>query len=79
MCLKIGVDPLACKFQTFSPFEASKGFWAKLLGVGDFYYELSVQIIEVCLKTKDRVRFNANNSKVLVSSIHSKMLIFVFA
>jgi ESCRT-II complex subunit VPS22 len=56
MCLKIGVDPLACKFQTFSPFEASKGFWAKLLGVGDFYYELSVQIIEVCLKTKDQVR-----------------------
>eukprot|EP01080_Neovahlkampfia_damariscottae_P002812 gene2812-4220_t len=44
MCLKIGVDPLA----------SSKGFWAKLLGVGDFYYELSVQIVEVCLKTKDQ-------------------------
>eukprot|EP01027_Heterolobosea_sp_BB2_P015482 GEZU01022139.1.p1 GENE.GEZU01022139.1~~GEZU01022139.1.p1 ORF type:complete len:190 (-),score=45.75 GEZU01022139.1:181-750(-) len=42
MCNKIGVDPLASK----------KGFWAELLGVGDFYYELSVQIVEVCLSTK---------------------------
>ena len=37
MCARIGVDPLA----------SSKGFWAQLLGVGDFYYELGVQIIEV--------------------------------
>lgn len=37
MCSKIGVDPLA----------SSKGFWAQLLGVGDFYYELGVQIVEV--------------------------------
>ena len=39
MCSKIGVDPLA----------SSKGFWAQLLGVGDFYYELGVQIVEVTL------------------------------
>ena len=37
MCSKIGVDPLA----------SNKGFWAEMLGVGDFYYELGVQIIEV--------------------------------
>jgi ESCRT-II complex subunit VPS22 len=37
MCVNIGVDPLA----------SNKGFWAELLGVGDFYYELGVQIIEV--------------------------------
>lgn len=42
MCSKVGVDPLA----------SSKGFWAQLLGVGDFYYELGVQIVEVCLATK---------------------------
>ncbi|ETM99449.1 hypothetical protein, variant [Phytophthora nicotianae INRA-310] len=36
MCAKIGVDPLASK----------KGFWSELLDVGDFYYELAVQIIE---------------------------------
>jgi len=42
MCSKIGVDPLA----------SSKGFWAQLLGVGDFYYEMGVQIVEVCLATR---------------------------
>ncbi|WAQ93595.1 SNF8-like protein [Mya arenaria] len=36
MCASVGVDPLA----------SSKGFWAEMLGVGDFYYELGVQIIE---------------------------------
>ena len=41
MCASIGVDPLA----------SSKGFWSELLGVGDFYYELSVQVVEVCMAT----------------------------
>ncbi|XP_067000623.1 vacuolar-sorting protein SNF8 [Anabrus simplex] len=40
MCASIGVDPLA----------SVKGFWS-VLGIGDFYYELSVQIVEVCLAT----------------------------
>lgn len=40
MCASIGVDPLA----------SSKGFWS-VLGIGDFYHELSVQIVEVCLAT----------------------------
>jgi len=31
---KPGVDPLA----------SNKGFWAQVLGVGDFYYELAVQV-----------------------------------
>lgn len=34
MCAAAGVDPLA----------SNKGFWAELLGFGDFYYELGVQI-----------------------------------
>lgn len=42
MCSKIGVDPLA----------SNKGFWAEMLGVGDFFYELGVQIIEVCYRTR---------------------------
>jgi len=42
MCTKIGVDPLA----------SNKGFWSEMLGVGDFYYELAVQIIQICLKTR---------------------------
>lgn len=36
------VDPLA----------SNKGFWAEVLGVGDFYYELAVQIVEICLSTR---------------------------
>jgi len=31
---------------------AQKGFWTELLGVGDFYYELAVQIVDVSLKTR---------------------------
>ncbi|KAJ6966726.1 vacuolar protein sorting-associated protein 22 [Populus alba x Populus x berolinensis] len=27
-------------------------FWAELLGIGDFYYELGVQIVEICLATR---------------------------
>ncbi|EPS59887.1 hypothetical protein M569_14918, partial [Genlisea aurea] len=42
MCAKVGVDPLA----------SNKGFWAELLGIGDFYYELGVQIVDVCLTTR---------------------------
>ncbi|KAG0048282.1 ESCRT-II subunit protein snf8 [Gryganskiella cystojenkinii] len=42
MCGNIGVDPLA----------SSKGYWGELLGVGDFYYELGIQIIDVCLSTR---------------------------
>ena len=37
-----GVDPLA----------SNKGFWAEILGVGDFYYELGVQIADVCMATR---------------------------
>lgn len=38
MCASIGVDPLS----------SGKGFWSEL-GMGDFYYELGVQVVEVCL------------------------------
>lgn len=46
-------------FSNFSfppppPSSAGKGFWSEMLGVGDFYYELGVQIIEVCLALKHR-------------------------
>ena len=44
MCASIGVDPLA----------SGKGFWSEMLGFGDFYYELGVQIIEVCMATSHR-------------------------
>lgn len=44
MCASIGVDPLA----------SSKGFWSEMLGVGDFYYELGIQIVEVCMASSHR-------------------------
>eukprot|EP00607_Mallomonas_marina_P009542 CAMPEP_0182419462 /NCGR_PEP_ID=MMETSP1167-20130531/3922_1 /TAXON_ID=2988 /ORGANISM="Mallomonas Sp, Strain CCMP3275" /LENGTH=171 /DNA_ID=CAMNT_0024594411 /DNA_START=256 /DNA_END=771 /DNA_ORIENTATION=- len=42
MCESIGVDPLA----------SNKGFWANLLGVGDFYYELGVIVIQITVQTR---------------------------
>ena len=44
MCAALGVDPL----------QSSSNFWTKLLGVGDFYYELAVQVTEVCMATSHR-------------------------
>eukprot|EP01035_Chromulina_nebulosa_P060176 gene60176-82330_t len=42
MCINVGVDPLA----------SNKGFWANMLGVGDFYFELGLKIIEVGVQTR---------------------------
>ena len=42
MCASIGVDPLV----------SNVGMWAQLLGIGDFYSELGVQVIEACLATR---------------------------
>jgi ESCRT-II complex subunit VPS22 len=44
MARNLGVDPLA----------SSKGFWADKLGVGSFYYDLSVQIVDVCISTREK-------------------------
>jgi ESCRT-II complex subunit VPS22 len=46
MCSAIGVDPLA------GP--SKGGWWAELLGMGDWQYELGVQIIDICVGTRDR-------------------------
>lgn len=42
MTVAAGVDPLL----------SNKGFWGELLGVGDFYFELGVQILDVCISTR---------------------------
>jgi ESCRT-II complex subunit VPS22 len=42
MCNKLGVDPLT----------SQKGIWSKMLGLGDFYFELGVRIIDVCVRTR---------------------------
>lgn len=44
MCANVGVDPLY----------SSTNFWTKMLGVGDIYYELAIQVVEVCLALNHR-------------------------
>ncbi|KAL3800122.1 hypothetical protein HJC23_001043 [Cyclotella cryptica] len=44
MCAPLGVDPLS----------AEKGFWGSMLGIGEFYYELSVKVAEVCIASRSR-------------------------
>lgn len=46
MCSSIGVDPLA------GPRKG--GWWAEMLNLGDWQYELGVQIVDVCVSTRDR-------------------------
>jgi len=75
MCAKIGVDPLA----------SNKGFWAELLGVGSFFFELGVQVIHVCIATREanggimqlddvmrylkRVRSKTNGQEITVEDV----------
>ena len=42
MCSTVGVDPLA----------SSKGAWAELLGIGDWYAALGVAVVEACLASR---------------------------
>lgn len=46
MCASIGVDPFA------GPRKG--GWWAEMLGLGDWQYELGVQIVDVCVSTRER-------------------------
>uniref|UniRef100_UPI00359015B5 vacuolar-sorting protein SNF8 isoform X2 n=1 Tax=Myxine glutinosa TaxID=7769 RepID=UPI00359015B5 len=59
MCATIGVDPLA----------SGKGFWSEMLGVGDFYYELGVQIVEVCLALRHR-----DGGLMMLEELHKRVL-----
>jgi ESCRT-II complex subunit VPS22 len=44
LCVTTGVDPLA----------SSKGLFADVLGLGQFYFELGVGVVEICMKTRSR-------------------------
>ncbi|KAI8049199.1 EAP30/Vps36 family-domain-containing protein, partial [Syncephalis plumigaleata] len=58
MCTRLGVDPLA----------SNKGFWANLLGQGDFYYELAVQVMEASI-----VQREADGGLVAVDELHRRV------
>lgn len=59
MCAATGVDPL----------RSSANFWVKLLGVGDFYYELAIQIVEIFLSTS-----NLNGGVLSIEELHSRVM-----
>ncbi|KAI8870541.1 winged helix DNA-binding domain-containing protein [Ramicandelaber brevisporus] len=42
LCRRLGVDLLA----------SNKSYWSSLFGVGEFYHELGIQIIEACLQSR---------------------------
>jgi ESCRT-II complex subunit VPS22 len=44
MCSSIGVDPLA----------SNKSYFGELLGMGDFYYELGIQVAEISIASRQR-------------------------
>ena len=46
MCAGVGVDPLAGPRRG--------GWWAEMLGLGDWQHELGVQIVDVCVSTRER-------------------------
>ena len=58
MAKSIGVDPLS----------SAKGFWGELLGLGDFYYELSVQAVDVCLATRAQ-----NGGLIALSALRERL------
>ncbi|RKP26667.1 vacuolar-sorting protein SNF8-like protein, partial [Syncephalis pseudoplumigaleata] len=59
MCTRLGVDPLA----------SNKGFWATLLGQGDFYYELAVQVMEASI-----IQREADGGLVAIDELHRRVV-----
>ena len=49
MCYSIGVDPLSSSTRSAG---GLSGLWSDMLGLGDWQYELGVQIIDVCVSTR---------------------------
>lgn len=68
MCANIGVDPLADNRSSSSSSGGGVGFslgkgsaggggegwWSEILGLGDWYLELAVQIVDICVSTRPR-------------------------
>lgn len=50
MCAAIGVDPLAGTASTRR--SGVGGMWGEMLGLGEMVYEISVQVVDVCISTR---------------------------
>ncbi|KAI9636709.1 putative negative regulation of transcription by glucose-related protein [Dioszegia hungarica] len=54
MCAAIGVDPLAGGGGPGGGGGGKgKGWWTEVLGLGEWQYELAVQVVDVCVSTKE--------------------------
>ncbi|THH06877.1 hypothetical protein EW145_g3777 [Phellinidium pouzarii] len=51
MCANIGVDPLA---DGGAARRGAGGWWSEILGLADWNLELGVQIVDVCVSTRER-------------------------
>lgn len=51
MCAAIGVDPLAG--GSVKGKGSGGGWWTEVLGLGEWQYELAVQVVDVCVSTKE--------------------------
>lgn len=55
MCASIGVDPLAGEGGPGSGGrKGAGGWWSELLGLSDWNLELGVQIVDICVSTRER-------------------------
>lgn len=50
------------------PLASNKGFWADLLGVGDFYYETGILIVQICLQTR-----SSNGGLISITTLLTKI------
>lgn len=49
MCAAIGVDPLAVGPGAGG---GGRGWWSEVLGIGEWEYELAVQVVDICVSTR---------------------------
>lgn len=54
MCAAIGVDPLAGGGARGGGASGKGGWWADVLGLGEWQFELAVQVVDVCVSTRER-------------------------
>ncbi|WVF65605.1 hypothetical protein IAT40_000335 [Kwoniella sp. CBS 6097] len=52
MCAALGVDPLAGSGKGKSTAGSVGGWWSELVGMGEWEYELAVQVVDVCVSSR---------------------------
>lgn len=58
LCRNAGIDPLI----------SAKGIWSECLNIGNHYYELSTQIVDVCISTR-----NQNGGIIEISELRNNL------